>query len=237
MILDAEQLKREAAAFGLAPDAEAVERLDAYASLLLEKNKVMNLTAITEPSAIVTRHFVDSLTLLTAVEPEPGAKLIDIGSGAGFPGLPVKILRPDLDVTLLDGTKKRVDFLKDVASALGLTVNAVHARAEEAAVWPAYREQFDLATARAVADLRVLGEYSLGFLKIGGVLVAMTGRLSDEEIEGSRSCFSVMGGKPEGSRRLTLADGSERVLFSVKKVSQTPTGYPRPSAKMAKKPL
>ena len=237
MILDAEQRTRGAAAFGIAVDGEAAERMDAYAALLVEKNKVMNLTAITEPQAMVTRHFVDSLTLLTAVSPQKGARLIDVGSGAGFPGLPVKILRPDLDVTLLDGTKKRVDFLQEVAAALGLAVEAVHARAEEAAVKPDYRETYDFATARAVAELRLLGEYALGFLKVGGTLVAMKGRLSDEEIQAGQTCLAVMGGKPEGCRRLTLADGSERVLYSVKKVSQTPTGYPRPSAKMAKKPL
>lgn len=236
-MIDREQLRRECAAFGLAPDAEAVERLDAYAARLIEANRVMNLTAITEPSAVVTRHFVDSATLLTAVDPAPGASLIDVGSGAGFPGLVVKILRPDLSVTLLDATRKRVDFLAQTAAALGLEIKTVHARAEEAAVRPAFREQFDFATARAVAELRALGEYTLGFVKVGGALVALKGRLTEEEAQTAAHCLAVMGGREEARRALTLADGSERTLLVVRKKSHTPTGYPRPSAKMAKKPL
>lgn len=237
MILDAEQIKRETAALGLSPDAEAIERLDTYARLLIEKNKVMNLTGITEPHAIVTRHFADSLTLLTVVTPEEGASLIDVGSGAGFPGLPLKILRPDLQVTLLDSTRKRVDFLAEVAAELGLTVTTLHARAEEAAAQPALREHFGFATARAVAELRLLAEYCLGFLRVGGRFVAMKGQLSDEEVAAAGHAFSVMGGRPVGGQTLTLADSSRRMLYTVEKISQTPTGYPRPSAKIAKSPL
>ena len=236
-MIDREQLRRECAAFGLAPDAEAVERLDAYAARLVEVNRVMNLTAITEPDAIVSRHFVDSATLLTAVSPAPGASLIDVGSGAGFPGLVVKILRPDLAVTLLDATRKRVDFLAETAQMLGLSVATVHARAEEAAVLPLYRERFDVATARAVAELRTLCEYALGFVKVGGTLVAMKGRLTEEETAAAAHALAVMGGELGAQTTLTLADGSERTLLCLPKRAPTPTGYPRPSAKMAKKPL
>lgn len=236
-MIDRDQLKRELAAFGLTPDGAALDRLDEYAGRLVEANRVMNLTAITEPGAIVTRHFADSATLLTTVDPPRGASLIDVGSGAGFPGLVVKILRPDLRVTLLDGTRKRVDFLARTAEALGLTVDAVHARAEEAAVLPQYREKFDFAAARAVAELRLLGEYALGFVKVGGVLVAMKGRLTEEETAAAAHCLSLMGAREEARRALTLADGSERTLLTLRKISHTPTGYPRPSAKMAKKPL
>ena len=237
MIILADQLKRECEPFGEEPDALAIERFDAYARLLLEWNQKINLTAITDPSAVVTRHFADSLSFFLAAQPRHGDNLIDVGSGAGFPGLPIKIVRPDMAVTLLDGTNKRITFLKEVAAQLGLEVEAVHARAEEAASQSAWRERFDYATARAVAERRLLGEYCLGFVKVGGTLVAMKGKLSEREVSDALRCLSVMGGEASGRRALFLADGSERTLFSVKKLSQTPTEYPRCSAKIAKKPL
>lgn len=237
MLINAEQLKRECAPFGIELDAVAIERFDSYARLLVEWNKKINLTAITEPDGIVTRHFADSLSFFTAAKPQDKACLIDVGSGAGFPGMPIKIVRPDMQVTLLDGTNKRITFLGEVARELGLEVNAIHARAEEAAVKPELRERFDLATARAVAELRLLGEYCLGFVKVGGSLVAMKGKLTEQEVADAQHCLSVMGGKVDGTHTLLLADSSERTLLTVKKSSQTPTGYPRCSAKIAKKPL
>lgn len=237
MLINAEQLKRECAPFGIELDAVAIERFDSYAKLLVEWNKKINLTAITEPDAIVTRHFADSLSFFNAAKPQDKASLIDVGSGAGFPGMPIKIVRPDMQVTLLDGTNKRITFLSEVARELGLEVNAIHARAEEAAVKPELRERFDLATARAVAELRLLGEYCLGFVKVGGSLVAMKGKLTEQEVADAQHCLSVMGGKVDGTHTLLLADSSERTLLKVKKSSQTPTGYPRCSAKIAKKPL
>ncbi len=237
MLISAEQLKRECAPFGIEPDAVAIERFDSYAKLLVEWNKRINLTAITEPDAIVTRHFADSLSFFAATKPQDNASLIDVGSGAGFPGMPIKIIRPDMDITLLDGTNKRITFLSEVAGQLGLEVNAIHARAEEAAARAELREKFDYATARAVAELRLLGEYCLGFVKVGGSLVAMKGKLTDQEVADAQHCLSVMGGKVEGTHTLLLADSSERTLLTVKKTSQTPTEYPRCSAKIAKKPL
>lgn len=237
MLINAEQLKRECAPFGIELDALAIERFDRYANLLVEWNKKINLTAITEPEAIVTRHFADSLSFFLAAQPHDNASLIDVGSGAGFPGMPVKIVRPDMSVTLLDGTNKRITFLSEVARELGLEVNALHSRAEEAAVKADLRESFDFATARAVAELRLLGEYCLGFVKVGGALIAMKGKLSEQEIADAQHCLSVMGGEIDGSHTLLLADSSERTLLTVKKSSQTPTEYPRCSAKIAKKPL
>ncbi len=237
MLISPEQLKRECAPFEIELDEVAIERFDAYAQLLVEWNKKMNLTGITEPQAMVTRHFADSLSFFLAAKPRQGASLIDVGSGAGFPGMPIKIVRPDMAITLLDGTNKRIGFLSEVAAQLGLKVNALHARAEEAAVKPELREQFDFATARAVAELRLLGEYCLGFVKVGGELIAMKGRLTEEEIADAENCLRVMGGKIEGSQSLLLADSSERTLLNVRKISQTPTEYPRCSAKIAKKPL
>lgn len=235
IILD--KLKFECEPFGVELDSLACERFDAYARLLVEWNEKINLTAITEPDLIVTRHFADSLSFFKAANPQEYASLIDVGSGAGFPGMPIKIARNDMSVTLLDSTNKRIAFLQEVASTLGIEVNAVHSRAEEAAVKPELREQFDFATARAVAQLNVLSEYCLGFVKVGGSFVAMKGKLTDEELTEAKNAISVMGGKIAERTVLELSDSSERSLLTINKISQTPTQYPRCSAKMAKKPL
>ena len=237
MIISEDQLRRECAQLGLEPDRTAVERFDRYAQLLIEWNQKINLTAITQPEQIVTRHFVDSLTFFSAADPAHGARLIDVGSGAGFPGLPLKILREDLSVTLLDGTGKRVRFLQEAASELGLTITAVHARAEDAAKDPQHRERYDFATARAVAALRELSEYCLGFVRPGGAFVAMKGPDAQEEIAAARHAVAVMGGEIGTVLQKTLSDGSGRTLVDIKKRSQTPTSYPRCSAKITKKPL
>lgn len=236
-MIDFNKLTAQCAPFGVTPDQMALERLDRYAQLLVEWNQRMNLTAITEPDAIVTRHFADSASFFAAVSPKQGARLIDVGSGAGFPGMVLKILRPDLSVTLLDATNKRITFLSAVAEELGLEIEALHSRAEDAAAKPQYRAAFDFATARAVAELRVLAEYCLGFVKVGGQFVAMKGQLSQEELSAAANALGVMGGKKEAIKSLTLADGSERCLLTVKKISQTPTKYPRCSAQISKKPL
>ena len=237
MIIDIDQLKRECADFGVEIDSLAAERFNSYARILIEWNEKMNLTAITEPSAVVTRHFADSLTFLSAVKPQENARLIDVGSGAGFPGLALKIARPDMDITLLDGTNKRINFLKETASRMGLEVNAVHSRAEEAAVKPEHREKYDFATARAVAALNLLAEYCFGFVKVGGKLVAMKGPNIDAECNDAKAAIKLMGGEICDIMSLSLADGSERCIVTADKIKPTPTGYPRVSAKIAKKPL
>ena len=237
MIIDADKLRQECADFGVEVDSLAAERLDKYADLLIEWNKRMNLTGITEPSGIVTRHFADSASFFAAVTPRDGASIIDVGSGAGFPGMVIKILRPDMAVTLLDATNKRITFLQAVADELGIALNAVHGRAEEIASKAEYREAFDYATARAVAELRVLSEYCLGFVKMGGEFVAMKGQLGGDEISSAQSAILTMGGKSGKITRLVLADGSERQLMTVKKISHTPTKYPRKSSRIKQKPL
>ncbi|MEE0928990.1 MAG: 16S rRNA (guanine(527)-N(7))-methyltransferase RsmG, partial [Acutalibacteraceae bacterium] len=146
---------------GIALNREAAERLDKYAALLVEWNEKMNLTAITDPEGIVIKHFLDSALLLSQVNIPQGAKVVDVGTGAGFPGMVLKILRPDLDITLMDGLNKRLTFLNEVARELALDVKTVHLRAEEAGKNPNYREKFDIVTARAVAELRTLYEYCL----------------------------------------------------------------------------
>ncbi len=237
MTINTEQLKKEAAVFSIDLDNETCERFDTYAATLIEWNQKMNLTAITEPSAVVTRHFVDSLTFFAAVDPEAKASLIDVGSGAGFPGLCIKIVRPDMDITLLDGTMKRITFLNEAANRMGLSVNAVHARAEEAAVTPQMREKYDFAVARAVAAMNLLSEYCLGFVKIGGMFVAMKGPSAEQELDAAKGAIKQMGGHGGKIKSLTLADTSERSIITVPKTSHTPTGFPRVSAKIAKKPL
>ncbi len=236
-MINFDKLKAECAPFGIEPDKLALERLDRYAEMLVDWNSRMNLTGITDPDGIVTRHFADSASFFKATKPSEGASLIDVGSGAGFPGMVLKILRPDMKITLLDATNKRIRFLSAVAEDLGLELETLHSRAEDAASKPQYREQYDLATARAVAELRVLSEYCLGFVKIGGMLVAMKGQLSNDEISSANNAITTMGGKKEAQHTLNLSDGSERALYCIKKWSHTPTKYPRCSAQMSKKPL
>ena len=169
-------------ALGLEPPAGAVERLDRYAQLLLEKNQVMNLTAITEPEQVARLHMLDCAALLN-VCPLEGRRLLDVGTGAGFPGMVLKILVPSLDVTLLDSLNKRLDWLAETCGALGLHgVRTVHARAEEKSHDPAFREQFDAVTSRAVAELRTLCELCLPYVKVGGVFLAMKSVDSDGEL-------------------------------------------------------
>ena len=232
-----QQVIERAAQIGVVLSEKQAEQFVVYYEMLVETNKVMNLTAITEPNAVVTRHFAASLTFLSAVKPQENASLIDIGSGAGFPGLALKIARPDMDITLLDGTNKRITFLNAAANELGLQVNALHSRAEEAAVKPELREKHDFAVARAVAAMNLLSEYCLGFVKIGGKFIAMKGPSAEDELKSAQNAIKTMGGKSAGSTSLTLADGSERCILTVEKIAATPTGYPRVSAKIAKKPL
>ena len=237
MIIDIDQLKRECADFGVEIDSLAAERFNSYARILIEWNEKMNLTAITEPSAVVTRHFADSLTFLSVVRPQKNARLIDGGSGAGFPGLALKIARPDMDITLLDGTNKRITFLNAAANELGLQVNALHSRAEEAAVKPELREKYDFACARAVASLRNLSEYCLPFVKVGGAFIALKGPDWKEELAEAKNAIGTMGGKVEKVEEFTLPDESKRAILVIRKVSQTPPQFPRTAAKMTKKPI
>ena len=217
-------------------DAPAL--LARYGALLLEKNRVMNLTAITQPQDVATLHMLDCATLLDCARFE-GKTLIDVGTGAGFPGLPLKILAPSLEVTLLDSLSKRVDWLSQTIGALGLEgIRAVHSRAEEAGRDPAFRERFDFAAARAVADLRLLCELCLPFLKVGGRFLAMKGTDCGDEVDKALPAIQVLGGRLEGriDRLIPHTDVTHRVIL-VEKISPTPEKYPRRWAKMQKAPL
>ena len=217
-------------------DAPAL--LARYGALLLEKNRVMNLTAITQPQDVATLHMLDCATLLDCARFE-GKTLIDVGTGAGFPGLPLKILAPSLEVTLLDSLSKRVDWLSQTIGALGLEgIRAVHGRAEEAGRDPAFRERFDFAAARAVADLRLLCELCLPFLKVGGRFLAMKGTDCGDEVDKALPAIQVLGGRLEGRiDRLIPHTGVTHRVVLVEKISPTPEKYPRRWAKMQKVPL
>ena len=225
-----------AAAFDLALTPEQAEQFNTYADLLVEWNKVMNLTAITEPEEIVTKHFVDSLLLCKAFDVPENASLIDVGTGAGFPGLPVKIFRPDVRLTLLDSLQKRLNFLEAVGTAAGCESKRIHARAEDAGRESALREGYDIACARAVAAMPNLCEYCLPFVKKGGVFIAMKGPGLDEELVAAEKALRILGGKIESTHSFTLSDGSERKIAVIRKTKPTPPNYPRPAAKMKKQP-
>ena len=234
-MIELDRLAQKCSTWNISLPPDQLAALDKYADLLVETNKHLNLTAITTPEGIEDRHFVDSLLL--AAQPEVAGRMVDVGTGAGFPGIVAKIYKPDLELTLMEPTGKRVEFLRTVCGELGLSqVEFAKERAEEAArkVW---REVFDVASARAVAALPVLCEYCLPLVKVGGVFIAMKGPDADAETEAARNALHKLGGKLEEVRAFTLPDGSTRNLVIIRKISQTPTVYPRNGGKIAKKPL
>ena len=237
MLISKDLLLSGAAEHGVTLSDEAVERFDIYARLLVERNKVMNLTAITESDEIVKKHFVDSLSLLSVVDIPENAKVIDVGTGAGFPGIPLMIARPDLRMTLLDSTRKRLGFIEEVSRETSLEPELLHSRAEDAGKNENYRERYDLATARAVSNLRDLSEYCLPFVKKGGVFAPMKSAKAEEEIAQAKKAIHVLGGQIEKKVSFDIGDVGSRTVIIIKKISQTPTKYPRPSAKMAKFPI
>lgn len=222
------------------PSNEQIQKLFELTEIMLEVNKSMNLTAITEERAVILRHYADSISLCDHL-PE-GASVIDVGCGAGFPSLPLAIFRPDLNITALDGTAKRIEYVKATAKKLGLNnVCAISGRAEDFANNKNYRESFDCATARAVAALPVLSELCLPFVKIGGYFVPMKASQGENEISAAQNAIKLCGGKLENTFKLELtADGENfesRIIAKIKKMAQTPTKYPRHYSQISKKPL
>lgn len=219
------------------PDSspQAVDKLLRFSDLLLEKNKVMNLTAVSDPCEVVTRHFLDCASLVPYIK--EGQSVLDVGTGAGFPGLPLAILCPSVQFTLLDAQRKRIDFLSEVADALELTnVLPVHARAEEFALQ--HRASFDLAVSRAVAELRVLCELALPMVKVGGAFYAMKAADCADEVGSASHAFAVLGAPAAELLRYTVPhDGVERVLVRLQKTKETPTQYPRRFKKIQTNPL
>lgn len=216
--------------------ADAAPRLLEFSDRLLEKNRVMNLTAITDPVDVVTLHLLDCAVLLR-MEDFRGKRVVDVGTGAGFPGMPLRLLEPDFDLTLLDSLGKRVAFLQEVCNAMALQrVTCVHARAEEFAAQE--RERFDLAVSRAVAPLNVLCELSLPLVRVGGSFLAMKSVDCGEELQSAKSAISQLGGQLEGCEDYTIpgTDVTHRVV-RIRKVRPTPKTFPRAFAKIKKNPL
>lgn len=220
-----------------------LEKVDKFLLLtkrMLDENEKYNLTAITEPKKIILNHYADCVSL--AKEIKKGASVIDIGCGAGFPTLPLALVRDDINIVAMDSTEKRVNYVRETAEMLGLkNVTAVAMRAEDGAKLPEYREKFDYATARAVAELRILSELCLPYVRLSGKLLAMKGKNAEFELSGAKKALAVLGGKNSSAAIITLkADGQEPLthpIISVEKGTKTPPAYPRPYAQISKKPL
>ncbi len=234
-MIDKDLLKESALDFGVSLDDMALDRFELLEQRLVRWNNHINLTAITEPDEIVIKHFVDSLSIFSAVDLPRGASVIDVGCGAGFPGLPLLIARPDLDLTFLDSVGKKLSFIKEVMRYNGLMGDVVHDRAENIGLSVKYRESFDFAVTRAVAPLNMLAEYCLPLVKVGGMYVSMKG--ADNEVEIGKNAIEKLGGKIENIVSLELPTGDKRNLILIRKISQTSIKYPRKSKKISSKPL
>ena len=229
----ADYIIEQFSAAGLSIDKKQAEKLVCLCDFMVEYNKNVNLTSITEFSEVVVKHFIDSVLPFTMFELKQGASFIDVGTGAGFPSLPLLIYRPDLNATLCDSLNKRCVYLQQACEHLGIKARIVHARSEE--LGRKERERYDAACARAVAALPVLTEYCLPFVKIGGTFAAL--KSVNEDVSAGENAVKLLGGKISEIRDYALPNGDARRLVLVKKVSQTPTKYPRNSANIAKKPL
>ena len=240
---DKDLFARVAEPYGVAVTPELTEKLGIYARLLVEWNEKMNLTAITDPVGVAVKHFADSLTAAPLL-PEGEFSLIDVGTGAGFPGVPLALYRPDCKLTLLDSLQKRLTFLETVCRQVDLPVTLIHARAEEGGQNPDLREKYDVACARAVAALPTLSEYCLPFVKVGGRFIALKGPDADRELEDARRGVGILGGKVAGVTALTIpampiegVEPMERRLVHIEKSKPTPPAYPRHGSKIKKSPL
>lgn len=238
-MIDKALLKNEVERLEIMLDDKALERFDTFAEMLVDWNTRINLTAITDPFEIVYKHFADSMLALAAVNVPQGASFIDVGTGGGFPGLPLLIARPDLHGVMLDSTLKKLMFVDHVLNRLDLNNNGrtLHMRAEEAGIKVQLRNRFDFCFSRAVANLRELSEYCLPLTKVGGTFVALKSAKAQEEIDGAKEAIRILGGEIVEVKQFFLSDMGERNLVVIKKVSPTPPKYPRASAKISKEPL
>lgn len=210
---------------------------ETYYDMLIERNKVMNLTAITEFDEVMDKHFLDSVYLFRSIELKADYKLIDIGTGAGFPGIPLKIVFPELKITLLDSLNKRVGFLNDVIDELNLNdIEAIHGRAEDIARDKAYRASYDIAVSRAVANLSTLSEYCLPFVKIGGKFVSYKSGDCADEVDNAKAAIHLLGGKINKIDEFSYSNNS-RSFIVIDKVMNTSNKYPRKAGLPSKKPL
>lgn len=216
---------------------EVLNKFLVYMTNLLEWNEKINLTAITDEDDIILKHFIDSLTILEYI-PEK-SNVIDVGTGAGFPGIPLKIVREDINMTLMDSLNKRITFLNEIINKLGLKkINAIHSRAEELAKIPEHREKYDIAVSRAVANLSTLSEYMIPFVKVGGKCICMKGSNIEEELKTAKNAIKELGGEIEKVINFKLPDSdNERNIIIIKKVRNTKSKYPRKAGMPSKEPL
>lgn len=232
-----EKMKQYANEIGIQLQDKQIEKFYYYMELLIEWNDKINLTAITKPEEITTKHFIDSITIAKHID--KNASLVDVGTGAGFPGIPLKIIREDVDIILLDSLNKRINFLKEVINKLELKkIQAIHSRVEEFGKNKNERESFDYATSRAVANLATLSEYLLPLVKQNGYAISMKGPNIKEEIEQSKKAISVLGGNIEEICQFQLPQSNiERNVILIRKVKQTPGKYPRKPGIPSKEPI
>lgn len=239
MNYDTAMFEQDLKELGISLSSAQTEQFLIYYEMLVEKNKVMNLTAITEYDEVLKKHFVDSLSLIKAFDLRKPASLIDVGTGAGFPGLALKIAFPDLKVTLLDSLKKRLSFLDEVIERLQLCgVTTEHGRAEDAAKNIAFREQYDICVSRAVANLSTLSELCIPFVKTGGCFISYKSEKVSEELNTAEKAIALLGGRVEKQEEFRLPSSDiYRNLFVIRKEKKTPVKYPRKAGLPAKEPL
>ena len=231
-------LQDEAENVGLELSEKQIEKFRIYMNFLLEYNKHTNLTAIKEPEDIIIKHFLDSMILSKFIKMGSKSKIIDVGTGAGFPGVPLKILDESVNLTLVDSLNKRITFLKELSDKLDLKIDIFHARAEELAQKNEFREKFDVSVSRAVAPLNVLSEYCLGYVKLGGYFAAMKGPNAEKEVKNSKNSINIMGGKIKECKYFELPkEKGSRSVVIIEKIKNTAIKYPRTNSQISKSPL
>lgn len=234
MLPDFDFCSKEFSKYGLELTEDAHKKLGIYCDFLIEYNNFVNLTAITDPVDILYKHFIDSILMCKYADLSGNETLIDVGTGAGFPSVPLKIYFPEMIITLLDSLNKRIEFLKKLCDKLEIEAEFIHGRAEDFSKNSEYREKFDISCARAVANLSTLSELCIPFVKVGGRFISMKG--PSEDITSAKNAVEILGGNVSRETKYVL-ENEERRIIEIKKISQTPTKYPRNSAQIKKKPL
>lgn len=227
---------KEAEANLIKVEESNIKKLYDYMNYILEWNKVINLTAIEDEKEFIVKHFIDSLTILKYIN--DGIRLIDIGTGAGFPGMPIKLLNDTVNITLVDSVNKKINVLKEISQKMNISkIEILHSRVEDLAKLNEYREKFDIVTSRAVSNITTLTEYMLPFLKLGGKAICMKGPNYEEEISKAKKAINLLGGKIERIESINIDNEIERNIIIIKKVKNTPDKYPREKGKPLKEPL